>query len=260
MPGPGWPTSRWPTSTVTARSTSRSQVGVWWNRATAPGTFDPPTVLVPTTAGALVAADLDADGRQDLAYQAGGQVWALRRDPAAARAFEPPVLVAPGPGLSRLAASDTDRDGLTDLVVTSRDSDDFGAAGGVVTLRNDPAQPGRFLPLQSLAARVHPNDVVVVDMDLNGWPDVVSTGAGVSPNLFDDIYEVFLDLHAIAPGWLAAAIDTVTSDTSSGYNVAAGDLDGDLRPELVMPYDGGVLLWRQDPARPGALLRGDELP
>jgi len=237
-----------------------AQVGIWWNRAAAPGSFEAPTALVPTVAGALVASDLDADGRPDLAYVAGGQAWILTRDPAAARAFRPPALVAPGPDLSRLATADLDRDGLPDLVVTSRNDTLFGSGGGVVTLRNDVAAPGRFLPLQALAARVHPNDVVVADMDVNGWFDVVTTGAGVSPNFFDDIVEVYLDRHAAAAGSLAEAVDTVTKDTSSGYHVAAGDLDGDRVPEIVMPYDGGVLLWRQDPARPGALLRGLALP
>ena len=53
---------------------------------------------------------------------------------------------------------------------------------------------------------------------------------------------------------------TVTDDTSSGLFLAAGDLDSDGRPDVVMPYEGGVLILRQDPARPGALLRGTALP
>jgi hypothetical protein len=41
--------------------------------------------------------------------------------------------------------------------------------------------------------------------------------------------------------------------------VIVADLDGDGRPEVLMPLAGSVLLWRRDPAQPDRLLRWREL-
>lgn len=98
----------------------------------------------------------------------------------------------------RLAAADLDRDGLDDLVLTTRERSDFGSPGAVVTLRNDPARPGRFTPLQTLPSPVHAHDLAVPDLDGNGWPDIVTTTAGVYSQFFDDLLEVFLDQHGTA--------------------------------------------------------------
>lgn len=236
-----------------------ARVAVWWNDAAAPGTFAAPAQIVPGAAGALVAADLDADGLRDLAYVVGDEVWTAPRLAGAARSFATPVRVGGGSLLTCLAPADLDLDGRTDLVFGSRATSDVGAPGELVSLRQDPALAGRFLPWQQLPLAVHAWPCVVADLDRNGWPDVVTSGAGVSPNLFDDLLAVFLDAHAV-PGRLAPAVQTVARDTSSGYHLAVGDVDNDGRPEVVMPYRGGVLAWRQDPAAPGALRRGLELP
>lgn len=239
---------------------AQAWVGVWWNRADARGSFSPPVRLVATTAaGALLAADIDADGRPDLVYGADDRVWALRRDLASARAFRLPSTVAVGALFGRLAAADLDRDGLVDLVLSRRDSADFGSPGAVLTLRNDPGQPGQFTVVQTLATRLHPHELVINDMDSNGWPDIVATGAGVYPRFFDDIIEVFLDHHDNAAGAMAHAVETITPGTASGWWIAAADIDGDGRPEVLMPRSGGVLLWRHDPARAGGLVRWLEL-
>lgn len=234
-------------------------LAVWWNDAAAPGTFAAPAQIVPGAAGALVAADLDADGLSDLAYVVGNEVWTASRLAGAARSFATPVRSGGGSLLTCLAAADLDLDGRTDLVFGSRETTDVGAPGELVSLRQDPALAGRFLPRQQLPLAVHAGPCVVADLDRNGWPDVVTSGAGVSPNLFDDLLAVFLDAHA-TPGQLAPAVQTIARDSSSGYHLAIGDLDNDGRPEVVMPYRGGVIAWRQDLAVPGALQRWLELP
>jgi hypothetical protein len=236
-----------------------ARVGVWWNRTGARGSFEPPVTLVPGAAGALVTADLDADGRPDLLYAAGGQVWLLARDAASARAFRAPAAVGVEALHGRLATADLDRDGLVDLVLTTRERGDFGSPGAVVTLRNDPARPGHFTPLQTLPSRVHAHDLAVTDLDGNGWPDIVTTAAGVYPQFFDDLLEVFLDQHGAVPGRFAPAVGTVSAGTSSGWWITAADLDADGRPEVLMPLGGSVLLWRRDPVHPGRLLRWREL-
>ena len=132
-------------------------------------------------------------------------------------------------------------------------------AGAVLTLRNDPGQPGQFTVVQTLATRLHPHDLAVSDLDGNGWPDIVTTGAGVYPDFYSDVVEVFLDRHDSAAGTMSPAVATITPGTASGWWIATADLDGDGQREILMPLSGSVLLWRRDPERAGALVRWVEL-
>jgi len=236
-----------------------ARVGVWWNDPTAPGHFGAPVTVAAATAGELAVADLDADGRPELAYTAGDDAWLVRRDPAAARAFLSPVVAVSGRYLTCLLAVDLDRDSLPDLVLGSRQTQDFGAPGELITQRNDPMHPGRFLAQQRLPLVVHGGECVAVDLDGNGSPDLSTTGAGYGGDLFDDVIVALL-ADAALPGTLQPAVLTVMEDTSSGFHLAIGDLDHDGRPDAVTPFEGGVLVLRQDPAHPGAFLRWLALP
>lgn len=236
-----------------------ARVGVWWNEPVAPGRFAAPVTVATGTAAALAAADLDGDGRRDLAFVAGGTAWAALRDPATARGLRAPMRLADEPLPTCLVAVDLDRDGRSDLVLGSRASADFGAPGALQVLRNDPTLPGRFAPHQRLAQALHSWHCIVADFDGDGAPDLASTGGGFGADLFDDVVEVFLGDPA-SPGRLRPPVQTVTNDTASGLFLAAGDLDADGRPDVAIPFQGGVLVLRQDPARPGALLRGPALP
>ena len=236
-----------------------ARLAVWWNDAAASGRFGTPVTVTAGVAATLVAADLDGDGRRDLAFVSGDAVWAAMHDPVGGRAFAAPVRLAVESLPTCLAAVDLDRDGHTDLVLGSRASADFGAPGALQTLHNDAAQPGRFVPLQRVALALRSWHCVVADFDGNGAPDLATTGSGYAGDLLDDIVEVLLGDPA-QPGRLGPPVPTVTNDTASGLYLAAGDLDNDGRPDAVMPYQGGVLILRQDPARPGALLRAAALP
>lgn len=136
----------------------------------------------------------------------------------------------------------------------SRATQDVGAPGELITLHNDAVQPGRFAERQRLPLAVHAGDCAAVDLDQDAAVDLVSTGAGFGGDLFDDVIEAFL-ANPAQVGALLPSVRTVTNDTTSGYHLALGRLDGDAMPDAVMPYDGGVLILRQDPARPGAFQR-----
>lgn len=240
---------------------SSARLGVWWNDPSQPGRFaSPAQTLAPIDGGVLAAADLDADGLTDLAVTATDGVLWLRRDPSQPRRFAVARVLVPESRVTCIAAADLDRDGRTDLLLARRDRADVGASGELVTLRQLAGASGAFAPLQRVPLPLHANACLIADLDGNGWPDVAGSGAAVRPNLFDDDIEVLLDAHAVSPGTMSPPVRAVTSGTASGYHLSAGDLDGDGRPELLMPSRGGVLTWRLDPARPGSLLPGPALP
>lgn len=236
-----------------------ARLGLWWNDAAAPGRFGEPVTVVAGAAAALAVADLDGDGRRDIAYVAGSALWAVLRNPGDARGFAAPVQLANETLPTCLTAVHLDRDGHTDLVLGSRSSTAYGATGALQTLRNDAAQPGRFLPLQRVALALHAWHCVVADFDGDGRPDLATTGGGYGGDLLDDVVEVLLG-DPLQAGRLLAPVPTVTNDTASGLYLAVGDLDHDGRPDVALPFEGGVLVLRQDPARPGALLRMSPLP
>ena len=125
---------------------------------------------------AVVAADINGDGRTDLAVADGGADTVTLLERGAAGGFTPmagsPVSV-PGQPVG-LATADFNRDGLLDLAVSQFSNNTLS-----VLLR----QPGGAYVLDSgspLAVGTQPFDVVAPDFNRDGKPDLatVNNGAG----------------------------------------------------------------------------------
>jgi hypothetical protein len=131
------------------------------------GSFTPlaPTGL-PGAAGRLVAADLDRDGKLDLAAVAGSHLVTLRGDGHGG--FAAPVEVAPGGLPEEVAVRDMNHDAIGDVVVGTSSptavsvllGDGHGAFGA-------PRQTG----IPSLV-HVGPGELAVADFDRDGNRDV----------------------------------------------------------------------------------------
>lgn len=117
---------------------------------------------------ALALVDLDGDARLDLAatLAASGRVAICPGDAGAATGFGPPRYTAVGPGASGLAGGDFNQDGVGDLAVTARGSDELllldGAPGAAVP------RPRNIFAGLNLAAPV------VDDFNRDGWPDLAA--------------------------------------------------------------------------------------
>lgn len=225
---------------------------VLWGNPAGPGGLDPPSAIDASPAGALAIADIDADGWPDFVLDRGDTAWVARHDPSATRRFLPRIELASGRNLSCLTVADLDLDGLPDLLLGSRETMDAGAPGELLTLRNDAAEPGRFLPGQRLAMAGHAFECIARDMDLDALPDIVAAEP-IYRSLDRDMIEVFLGDPA-QPGAFRSPVQNVTRSTNA-YSAACGDVDGDGWPDVVVPAtDGTVAILIQDPARPGTLL------
>jgi hypothetical protein len=193
--------------------------------------FDILPLWVPTD---VAVADVDGDGRNDVLAIAGLIARQQQRDgkltvyrQVAPGSFAAPDTYTFGAYAWRLAVGDIDGDGAADVIVTDAGrTDQTPPRTAVWMLLQDRAQRGRFLPAQQVASGAGYYHAAIVDVTGDGAPDIVvdaSPGPSGGASYFPQDAArrgAFLPPQPIAlPGSVAG--------------LAAGDLDADLRADLV---------------------------
>ncbi len=188
----------------------------------------------------LKAADLDGDGKPDLAtannnYGSTNSVSLLLNTGSPGTiSFAPEVGLAGMPTSFCLAIGDLDGDGKPDLVVSSFD---YGQA---VSVYRNLSSPGS-LTTNSFASHVDfglpgwGNGVAIGDLDGDGKPDLaVVTQLGDGLSIFKNVS---------TPGSFTTSSLATRMDYPAGYNpngVTIGDLDGDGRPDITLAVSYGA--------------------
>ena len=172
----------------------------------------------------LVAADLDGDGRLDLATAVptrGAIVW-LPADAA-------PRTIDLDAAIRTLVAADLDRDGTADLIAGPRDD------GGLHVLRGGPDGP---MPLQVIPGGTA-SALAVGDLDADNLPDVLAAvpEAGAVQRHTAD-----------STGRLTAAADVWRTSFPTAVALADLDADGALDIAAADPLERTVLVARRDRA------------
>jgi hypothetical protein len=213
--------------------------------AGSPGSFSSPVELSlgMLEPHGLVLADLDGDGKLDIAVAASGTSAAqVFFQGAVAGSFGPAPPIPVGGEPAALATGDLIGSGRVDLVVAT--------ANGKVSVLLHGAAPGTFLPGVDYAAGTSPAGVQVADLNGDGHPDIlVADYLGALLVLFQ---------NPAGDGTFQPAVSYGTRDYGT-CSVAVGDLDGDGRPDVVVANagplgdPGSVSVFLQDPATPGAL-------
>ena len=163
---------------------------------------------------ALAAADLDGDGKLDLAVttDAGLDVLFGLGDGR----FEPASHLLPGAALAAIAVGDFNRDGRPDSAVAHADGDDLrvllGASGAKVRA---------FAPAAIVAGTPGIKQIVAIDVDGDGAVDLVAQS---SP-------DAVLVGHGDGTFQAPRALDV------AGRDLAVADVDRDGRPDLLVIPD-----------------------
>ena len=194
-----------------------------------PGSF-PSAVILPVSGSVfnIASGDVNGDGKTDLVVtKTGGVVIFENRSTGSLdlSSFAPGVelLLHGSSNAGDLALTDLDQDGKLDLLVVDHDGSQ------ILVLRNlsgaGAIEAASFSTPTSLGTAVGPNNLVLTDLDLAGGPD----------------------LAVIADGGLSVFRNTSTAGSISMVSVGmfvgdvgplgitAADLDGDLKPELIIP-------------------------
>lgn len=216
-----------------------ARLDIWKQFAPAPGTSDPAftnaTLSLPVKGQMLTAADFDADGDADLAIVSyfSESVSIYLNDVGPGKAGDgsfalPPTAYALGFRPYCIAAGDANGDGVLDLAVCGETNpggtarlaalQGFGAGVfGAPTLVGE--MPGRF------------RGVVFADLDRNGKDDLAVT---------NDATDTISAFGSSSTAYALDFMDPVNLDVSSGpVMIAAGDFNGDGRPDLATAAYGG---------------------
>jgi len=208
--------------------------------------FAPPVVIAaPGGPYEAVVADLDGDGKPDLAVanSDSGTVSIYQNVTAAGaintNSFAASIDLPCGNATATIMAGDLDGDGRLDLVAGSVQSETISVFQNVSS--------GGLLTSNSFAARVDfstpgwMHTVTLADINGDGKPDICTVGE------LPSFLAVFQNVST--PGSFTTASLAPPVDFGTGWNawgIAVGDLDGDGRPDIVFcnNYDSTITIYQ----------------
>lgn len=245
---------------IVADNASSGRIVIFPQDPANPGHFlAPVTLATPNAASGVAVGDLNGDGKPDIAAATSdsngnnGAVIVFYQNPASPGSFLAPVTVAAGAQPITVKIADMNGDGVADLVAANfgAGTNGVGSAGVSVVLQ-DAANPGTFLAPVTYAAQLGTTHLVVVDVDGDNLPDVVTANLGPSPS---GSLSVLLQDPANR-----GVLKTAQSYAGFGQPlcVAVGDINGDGKPDIAVA-DGNTATVMLQTTTPGVFASGAQI-
>jgi hypothetical protein len=202
----------------------------------------------------VAIGDLDGDGKPDLVvtnFLSGTISLFINTSTSGSIAFKPKADLATDLGPQTVVIGDLDGDGKPDLVVTNSFSSSL-------SLYRNKSSPGTLTFAAKADIATGPDEpfgLAIADLDGDGKPDLVMTNdnfnqvnaASVSLSLFR---------NTSSPGNFAFSAQ-VNLGKGDAFNPAIGDLNGDGKPDLVLPTGNSSLLIYPNISTPGHFALGN---
>lgn len=201
---------------------------------------------------ALAVGDLDGDGQPDLAGVGGDRFWWCRGQVGGT--FAPPVVLGNGVALVGLVLADLDADGRLDAVAADAGNAPAGGLGAAAVRWWRQTAPGVF-SAQSQAVADGARRVLVRDLDQDGRPDLAAISTVYQTQTNSTRITVLLQSSVTAG---AFGVSQVWQGPYGASFIAAGDVTGDGRPDLVV--DDGPVVYPQSGTVAGSFLAATALP
>ncbi len=217
--------------------------------STAAGQFLPLTTIAVGSGGTagIAIVDLNGDGKADI-LATSSDLIIFMQDPASAGRFLAPVHYTVGAQPYAVAVQDFNSDGHPDVAVANLGSADGTVAASLSVLLQNPASPGNFLPATSYATGIRSWTIAAADLNADAKVDLTVGNMG---SFTGGSVSVFLQQPAAA-----GTFQTATNYDDNGVVswVAAGDMDGDGKQDLVI-VSSGLEIRFQDANSPGTFLQ-----
>ncbi|GAA4454352.1 FG-GAP-like repeat-containing protein [Rurimicrobium arvi] len=212
--------------------------------------LSPVSTMGPLLPKAVASADLDGDGKPDLA-SIGQSAIALYRNTSVSGSFTASSLsskseIAMSTSLSGIAIADIDGDGKQDLIVINSITNKLSVFRNIATAGSLTA--ASFAPRIDFATDGSPGGITVADFDGDGRPDVAVRNWSS--------FSVFR--NTASGGTISVASFASRVDYPAGSYPAAGltscDLDGDNKAEIIVPnYNANTISVFRNTASAGSI-------
>ncbi len=191
--------------------------------------IDYPTGLL---SGDIYSGDLDGDGKPDLVATnwISNNLSVFRNTSVSGTvSFAAKSDLIAGTAPTSVSIGDIDGDGKPDLVITNGNSFDITIRRNTSSIGNISFANGDYFPTGT-----YPNSVVIRDFDGDGKPDLgISLGSANKMEIYR---------NTSTPG-IISLVDRKDYAAGNGpFWIAAGDLDGDGKPDLAVPNNQSTTL------------------